>query len=104
MMSLQKYLNNYSIRNFWHALILGASFLINSSIAFSKGIQDTLSPYIMDNFFSNDSLFFKFSEPISLNHNTEIFSFINKASGPKNLSINVIANLRVGKALSVISF
>ena len=58
---------------------------INSSIAFSKGIQDTLSPYIMDNFFSNDSLFFKFSEPISLNHNTEIFSFINKDSIKTNI-------------------
>ena len=30
MMSLQKYLNNYSIKNFWHALILGASFWILS--------------------------------------------------------------------------
>ena len=29
-MSLQKYLNNYSIKNFWHALILGASFWILS--------------------------------------------------------------------------
>ena len=48
---------------------------VNSTVLLNNNIQDTIKPFILDSYFSDDSLLFRFSEPILLNEDLNIFSY-----------------------------
>jgi len=51
------------------------NYNVNSTVLLNNNIQDTINPFILDSYFSDDSLLFRFSEPILLDEDINIFSY-----------------------------
>ncbi len=66
-------------------------YSINSSLVFSKEIQDSIPPFILKNYVSNDSLLLQFSEPVSLNKKNQIFTQSDEEQIKTNIQYKYIA-------------
>ena len=53
---------------------------IKSSFHIYKALEDTISPLIVESFISNDSLLFRFDEPISIDKEIQVFSYVQQDS------------------------
>ena len=64
---------------------------IKSSIFLYDTIQDSIPPVLVEKFVSNDSLLFRFDEPVSIIQNMQVFSYIDQDSLEKSISFNYIS-------------
>jgi len=64
---------------------------IKSSVLLYDTIKDSLPPILVEKFISNDSLLFRFDEPVSISKNMQVFSYINQDSLENSISFNYIS-------------